>query len=198
MQAGHLLEDGRGDVGTARRDLVALRAADDVLEQEREPAGLGLDLGDVGAGDPGADPGGHLAVEADLDLVGPQGQTGAPALVVGRGELAHDAGRTRRPARRRSRAKRVVSAIWPVPIGSVVERGHPGARRRAGPRPASTAVSHSGVTSAARRRSVVGLMAGRDYAPRAKSPPGRPAQPLPLSGRGWARSVLGPGTRSKM
>ena len=90
MEAGHLVEDGRRDVGTARRHLVALGAADDVLEEEREPARLRFDLGHVGEGDTGVDPGRHLTVEADLDFVGPQGEAGAPALLVGRGELAHD------------------------------------------------------------------------------------------------------------
>ncbi len=97
MEAGHLVEDGRRDVGTARRHLVALDAADDVLEEEREPACLRIDLGQVGEGDTGVDPGRHLTVEADLDFVGPQGEAGAPALLVGRGELAHDGGRAVRP-----------------------------------------------------------------------------------------------------
>ena len=93
MEAGHLVEDGRRDVGTARPHLVALDAADDVLEEEREPARLRIDLGQVGEGDTGVDPGRHLTVEADLDFVGPQGEAGAPALLVGRGELAHDGAR---------------------------------------------------------------------------------------------------------
>ena len=96
MEPGHLVEDGRRQVGTARRHLVTLGAADDVLEEEGEPTGLRFDLGHVGGGDTGLDPSRHLTVEADLDLVGPQGQAGAPALVVGRGELADDGGRARR------------------------------------------------------------------------------------------------------
>ena len=93
VEARHLVEDGRRQVGTARRHLVALGPPDDVLEEQGEPTGLRFDLGHVGGGDAGLDPGRHLTVEADLDLVGPQGQAGAPALVVGRGELADDGGR---------------------------------------------------------------------------------------------------------
>ena len=96
VESRHFVENGRGDVRTAGRHLVALGAADDVLEQEGEPPGLGFDLGDIGGRDAGVDPGCHLTVEADLDLVGPEGETGAPALVVGRGELAHHGGRAGR------------------------------------------------------------------------------------------------------
>ena len=60
VQSGHLLEDGRRDVGTARRDLIALDRPGDVLHHEREPSGLGFDLRQIGRRDPGADPGGHL------------------------------------------------------------------------------------------------------------------------------------------
>ena len=63
--------------------------------KQGEPSGLGLDLGHVGGRDAGRDAGGHLPVEANLDLVGPQGEAGAAALVVGRGELAHHARRPR-------------------------------------------------------------------------------------------------------
>src|SRR6185437_10016288 len=95
VQARHLLEHrGRGARITGG-DLVALNPAGDVLEQKGEPARLGFDFGDVGPRDAGLDAWGDLTVEADLDLVGPQGETGGAALVVGRGELAHDGGRTR-------------------------------------------------------------------------------------------------------
>ena len=93
VEAGHLLEHGCGDVGTAGGDLVALGGAGDVLHEEREPTRLGLHLGQVGRRQPGPDTGGDLAVEADLDFVGPQRQAGAAALIVGRGELADHAGR---------------------------------------------------------------------------------------------------------
>ena len=93
VQAGHFVEDGRRDVGAARRDLIALSGAGDVLHQQGEPARVGLHLGQIDRRHPGADAGGHLAVEADLDFVGPQGQAGAAALVVSRGELAHHVGR---------------------------------------------------------------------------------------------------------
>ena len=120
MEPGHLLEGGRGHRRRARLDLVALHRSDDVLEQQGEPARLGLDLGDVDGGDPGADPGGDLAVEADLDLVGAQGQAGTAALVVGQAKFpttlpGPPAGSSR------CRVKRAVSAIWPVPIGIASE-----------------------------------------------------------------------------
>ena len=95
MQAGHLLQDGRRHLGGTRGDLVPLRCAGDVLEKEREPSGLGLDLRDVGSRDAGTDTGGDLLVKAHLYLVGPQCQARAAALVVGRGELADHAGRSR-------------------------------------------------------------------------------------------------------
>ena len=76
----------------ACRHLVALSATDNVLEEQREPTGLRFDLGHIGGGDAGVDPRRHLTVEADLDLIGPQGQPGAPALVVGGGELADHRG----------------------------------------------------------------------------------------------------------
>ena len=50
VESRHLIEHRRCRVGAARLYLVALDAADDVLEQEREPSGLRLDLGGVGAG----------------------------------------------------------------------------------------------------------------------------------------------------
>ena len=46
------------------------RGAGDVLHEEREPSGLGLDLGRVDGRQAGGDPGRDLTVEAHLDLVG--------------------------------------------------------------------------------------------------------------------------------
>ena len=161
--------------GAHGRDLVALARAGDVLHEEREPSGLGLDLGGVHGRQPGADPGGDLAVEADLYLVGPQRQPGAAALVVGRGELAHHAGRARRRAGRRSRVKRVVSAIWPVPIGAV-SKDVTGAVAEQPVAATRTPLSHSGVTSVGSRSRGGAAMGGRDYCP-APAPglPGRAA-----------------------
>ncbi len=90
MQTCHLVEHGDCAVGGAGSYLVALDATDDVLEQEREPSGLGLDLGGVGVGDTGGDAACDLAVEADLYLVGPERKARRAALVVRRRELAHD------------------------------------------------------------------------------------------------------------
>ena len=57
VQPGHLLEDGGGGAGVTGRDLIALGSAHGVLEQEREPSRLGLDLAEVGH----RHPGGHAA-----------------------------------------------------------------------------------------------------------------------------------------
>ena len=130
VEAGHLLEDGRRHVGTAGRDLVALGGAGDVLHQEREPTRLGLDLGQVDRRHPGTDPGGDLAVEADLYFVRPQGEA-----------RCRDSGRQPRrtcprrwtgpaPGSSSVKVKRVVSAIWPVPIGRRLEGAHRDALRQ--------------------------------------------------------------------
>ena len=115
VESRHLIEHRRCRVGAARLYLVALDAADDVLEQEREPSGVRLDLGGVHGGDAGGDATCDLAGRSDLYLVGPEREARAAALVVGGGELAHDAAgdaesvvglvRARRPvgARRRLR-----------------------------------------------------------------------------------------------
>ena len=93
VQAGHLLQHGRRRVGGAPADLVSLHSAHHVLEEQGEPPGVRFHLGHVGGRHPGLDAGGHLAVEADLNFVGTQRQTGSPALIVGRGELADHGGR---------------------------------------------------------------------------------------------------------
>ena len=93
VQPGHPVEHGRRNVGRAGGDLVTLSRAGDVLHEEREPSGVWLDLGGVHGGQPGGDAGGDLAVEAHLYLVSPEREPGGPALLVGRGELPHDAGR---------------------------------------------------------------------------------------------------------
>ena len=125
MQPRHLLEDGGCHVRAAGRDLVALRSADDVLEEKGEPPRRGLHLGHVGHRQARTDAGGDLAVEPDLYLVGPERQAGAAALLVGRGELAHHAARTgTRRVVHDGEARRVGHLARADRLG--LEGGHPG------------------------------------------------------------------------
>ena len=95
VQRGQLAERGGGHVGVAPLDLVPLSRVVEVLEQQGEPRLGGIERGEQEAGHPGGHPGRHLGVEPHLDLVGPHHPAGVEALLVLRGELADDAGRTR-------------------------------------------------------------------------------------------------------
>ena len=80
-------------VEVAAVDLVALHGGRHVLQQQREPACVDLDVAGVAARRADLQPVGKVEVEADLDLVDAQSQPGRPAGLIGRRDLED-----RRPA----------------------------------------------------------------------------------------------------
>ena len=118
MQAGQLDQGGRGLPPPGTPELVPLDRVDQVLEHEDEPAGLRLELAVVAAGDPGPDLAGHLPVEPHLDLVGPGHQAGDRLCSSAEANLA-TTDLPVAPPRRSAIRSRTVSAIWPVPTGSM-------------------------------------------------------------------------------
>ena len=141
VQAGQVLRGGDELPGVASRELVALPARAQVLEDERERRVVVADRAEVAAGRPDGERLGELTVEAHLVAVAPGG-TGRAALGVRRRELAHDGDRCGVRCAH-SRTNRVLCAICPVPTDSGVNP----MTVASCPVWRSTAVSQSTVTS---------------------------------------------------
>ena len=74
----------------AARDLIALQALANVVENQREPAFGGVVLGQAAGSQRPADPPGQIPVEGDLAVVGAHAHARRPARRVVGGELHHD------------------------------------------------------------------------------------------------------------
>ncbi len=99
VQPRELAQREAGVLHVAACDLVSLRGRSDVLEQDREPALLGVGHRDVTIREGTADPRRELAVEAHLALVHAEPYPRSAAVLVLGGGLQHD-GRAGRPRRR--------------------------------------------------------------------------------------------------